>query len=557
MKKFILTFFLLILITLPTLLPFLNRRFFYTQDYIFIARLQQMSTALFSGQFPVRWAPDLRYGEPIFNFYAPLPYYIGAVIHLLGFDFIWTAKILFILSGILSAAAMYILATRLFGYRAGILAAVLYTYAPYRAVDMYVRGSLSETWAFIFFPLIFYSSFILAKKFNLKNLSLLSLSLAGLFLTHNVTTLMFLPFLILWWIYLGIVEALKNEQYKTLLRLCVIFLRFSGAGVLAFGLAAFFLLPAIFERNLIQTKYLIVGYFDFRAHFVAFKQFFSTFWGYGSSVWGPNDGLSFQVGLVNFAVLGLAAVLAVSYRKDKKFLGLLILLGLCFIASVFLQHNKSAFIWEAIPLMAFIQFPWRFLGISIFIVALVGSAITPCLRYKLRPVFFFLIIAVILSTIGYFKPKEYADDSFFDKFLNTSSMHQGVDLTKDYLPIWVTTTDGKRFDSPRVEKGEIAVSNLRQKSTQLEFGTDVVSNSLIEVPVTYFPGWEVFANGQLLPQYAPSKMGLIRFELPKGRYSIKIEFKNTPVRTAGNMISIFSVLIILVLLGFRKKYLNA
>src|SRR3989339_445959 len=147
MKKFIQPVLILILITLPTILPFLNSRFFYTQDYIFIARLQQMSTALFSGQFPVRWAPDLRYGEPIFNFYAPLPYYIGAVINFLGFDIIWTAKILFILGSFLSAGAMFLLGKKLFGEKAGILAAVLYTYAPYKALDMYVRGSLSETWA--------------------------------------------------------------------------------------------------------------------------------------------------------------------------------------------------------------------------------------------------------------------------------------------------------------------------------------------------------------------------------------------------------------------------
>ena len=160
MKKTFIISVVLVLLTLPTLLPYFNIKFFYTQDYIFIARLQQMSTVLFSGQFPVRWAPDLRYGEPIFNFYAPLPYYIGALVHFLGFDFIWTAKILFMLSAVLSAAAMYILVNHLFGKKAGLLAAVLYTYAPYKAVDMYVRGALSETWAFIFFSFIFFSSFI-------------------------------------------------------------------------------------------------------------------------------------------------------------------------------------------------------------------------------------------------------------------------------------------------------------------------------------------------------------------------------------------------------------
>lgn len=540
MKKPLFTALIIILITLPTILPFFNRRFFYTQDYIFIARLQQMSTALSSGQFPVRWTPDLRYGEPIFNFYAPLPYYLGAIIHFFGFNFIWTAKILFILSALFSALSMYLLANKLFGRQAGFLAAVLYTYAPYKAVDMYVRGSLSETWAFIFFPLIFYNSLLLARQFNLKNFTFLGFSLAGLFLTHNVTTIMFLPFLFIWWLYL----ILREKKF-------IISLRFFSASILGLGLSAFFLLPAIVERSLIQTKYLIVGYFNFRAHFVAIKQFFSIFWGYGSSLWGPEDGLSFQVGLVNFAVLAIAAILALFYRKDKNFLLLMLLVGLSFLFSIFLQHNKSAFIWEAIPLMAFIQFPWRFLGISIFIVSLAGGAITPFLKNKLRPLYFILIIAAILSTLAYFKPKDYVDDSFFDKFLNIEPMHKGIDLTKDYLPIWVQTVDGERFDIPRGD--QINVSDIKKTSTSMQFSVNATNNTMVEVPVTYFPGWEVSLDSQIISQSEPSKMGLIRFLLPEGDHTVMVIFKDTLIRTIGNALSLGSIIFLVFIFVYKYK----
>lgn len=537
MKKSIFTVFLLILLTLPTLFPFFNQRFFYTQDYIFIARLGQMSTALSSGQFPVRWAPDLRYGEPIFNFYAPLPYYIGAIIHFLGFNFIWTAKILFILSALFSAFCMYLLSKKLFGRQAGFLAAVLYTYAPYKAVDMYVRGSLSETWAFIFFPLIFYSSLLLARQFSLKNCTFLGFSLAGLFLTHNVTTIMFLPFLSIWWLYLILTE-----------KKLIISLRFFLASILGLGLSAFFLLPATFERSLIQTKYLIVGYFNFRAHFVAIKQFFSLFWGYGSSLWGPEDGLSFQIGLVNLAVLAIAIVLAFFHRKNKKFLLLMLFAGLSFLSSVFLQHNKSAFIWEAIPLMAFIQFPWRFLGISIFITALAGSAITPYLK---STIYFILIIVAMLSTLLYFRPKDYVDDSFFDKFLNIEAMHKGEDLTKDYLPVWVSSVDGERFDVPRGE--QINVSDIKKTSTSMQFSVNAESDTTVEVPITYFPGWEVSLDSQIISQSEPSKMGLIRFDLPQGSHMVAVILKDTLIRTLGNLISLASILLVAIIL-FLKKF---
>lgn len=205
--------------------------------------------------------------------------------------------------------------------------------------------------------------------------------------------------------------------------------------------------------------------------------------------------------------------------------------------------------------MAFIQFPWRFLGVSIFIVALVGCAVTPYLKNKLLPVYFILIIAAATSTLLYFRPKEYVDDSFFDKFLNVESVHKGIDLTKDYLPIWVQTTEGERFDTPKAAKGEIKVSNLKQTSTTMNFSVDVPPNSLIEVPITYFPGWEVKANDQLISQVSPSKMGLIRFELPKGDYRVNIEFRDTPVRRVGNIISLSSIILVILLLiyGERRK----
>lgn len=529
---------ILFLITLPTILPFFNSKFFYTQDYIFIARMHQMSTALGDGQFPVRWAPDLRFGEPIFNFYASLPFYIGSLVSLLGFNVIWTSKILFMLASFLSAITMYIFCRKQFGTKGAFLGSILYTYAPYRAVDIYVRGAISEAWAFVFFPLIFYTSLLLSEKVNFKRVCFLALSLAGLFLTHNVTTLMFLPFLGLYWIYLSV----TRRKWK-------INLAFFGSFLLGLGLAAFFLLPALYERQFIQTKYLIVGYFDFRAHFVAVRQFFSTFWGYGSSLWGPVDGLSFQVGLVHWFVVGLAILLGVIFRKDRKFIFLLSFLGFSFLLSLFLQHNKSAFLWEAIPISAFIQFPWRFLAISVFIVAIMGAAISDHLKGRYR-LLYFILIGASFFYVQYFRPKAYVDDSFFDKFLNTQTLRAGVDLTKDYLPVWITTVDGEVFNSLRADKGEITVSDSKRRSTSLGTSVNVLSDSLIEAPITYFPGWEVEINDKLITQAYPSKMGLIRFELPKGEYRVKIEFKDTPVRILGNSLSIFS----LILAGFLFTY---
>lgn len=537
------TFLILLLITLGTLLPFFNSQFFYTQDHIFVARLQQMSQALSDGHFPVRWAADLRFGEPLFNFYAPLPYYLGALIHLLGFNFIWVAKILFMLSSVLSALTMYLFCRKLFSKPSSFLATALYVWAPYRAVDLYVRGALSEAFAFIFFPLIFYTSLLLAQKISLARVAFLSLSLASLFLTHNVTTLIFLPFLIIWWTYL----LIRQKTWKLTIPLFV-------SLALGLGLSAFLLLPAVFEREFIQTKYLLVGYFDFRAHFVAFYQFFSTFWGYGASLWGPKDDMSFQVGLLHWAVVALALMVAFLKRSDKKLLFLFAILFFSFFLSIFLQHNKSAFLWEAIPLMAFIQFPWRFLAISIFTSSLLGAVASDYFTGKFKIIFLILFIGIFLINFNFFKPRNFVEDSFFDKFLNTDSMHRGVDLTKDYFPVWVKFDRVEYFATPRAVSGKIAVSSFEKKTARAKGELEVLADSEIEVPITYFPGWQVSANGERINLSEPSLQGLITFPLPKGEYAIDLALKDTPVRIIGNAVSLISAILLLVTLGFKFKH---
>ena len=131
-------------------------------------------------------------------------------------------------------------------------------------------------------------------------------------------------------------------------------------------------------------------------------------------------------------------------------------------------------------------------------------------------------------------------------------MQKGVDLTKDYLPVWVKTVDGERFDLPRSEGGEITAVNIEKTSILSKYSVNAQSNLTLELPVTYFPGWEVRLNERAIAQREPSKMGLIRVDIPKGEHLITAEFKDTAVRKAGNIISLASILLIGALLAKKK-----
>lgn len=530
----------IVVITIPAVMPLTRSGFFPSQDEIYLVRMYEMDKAVKDGQFPVRWAPDLRYGEPLFNFYAPLPYYVASLIHTLNISFIDTAKILLALGFLLSGIAIFFLSREFFGNIGGLVSAVLYIYAPYHSVDVYVRGALSESLALIFFPVIFLVSLKLIQKPTLNKMLLLSLCLAGLFYTHNIMTILFSPFLLGWVIFLLWQNQDRNKNLAA-----VRYFIFSG--LLGLGLAASFLLPALLEKNFTQADGMIRGYYDYRNHFVAFSQFFSTFWGYGASGWGLEDDMSFQVGLSHFAALFLSLIVAILNKKNSKIFFLILFLGLEFLFSLFIQHNKSTPIWTSIPILAFTQFPWRFLGISIFLLSFAGGSVGIYLKKYYSLAILVITVAVIMANINYFQPKFYKLTATDASFISLPAMFNGDNLPKDYLPIWVKSIADEKLTSPQAISGQIQVEDYKKKGTSVTFKLKVNKDADIEVPVTYFPGWKVFLDGKEYHQETPSNLGLVRFKVSEGTYTVILKFTDTSIRTIGNFISLFSLGIIMLL----------
>ncbi|RLC70588.1 MAG: hypothetical protein DRI81_18880, partial [Chloroflexi bacterium] len=126
-----------------------------------LQRAHQMAVNLRAGVFPVRWMPDAAYGlgYPFFSYYAALPYYLVGLLILTGVDILTALKLVQTLGFLLAALAMYGWMQSLTRNRwAAWLAAVAYTVAPFHLVNVYVRGdSLSEFYAFLFYPLILWS----------------------------------------------------------------------------------------------------------------------------------------------------------------------------------------------------------------------------------------------------------------------------------------------------------------------------------------------------------------------------------------------------------------
>lgn len=537
--------FWILALTIPAYYQLLRPGFFWMQDDLQAFRIHQMDKCIQDKQIPCRWVPDagFQYGYPQFIYYPPSVYYLGEFFHLLGFQFIDAVKILFILGFVLASLTMFILLRSLTGNWPALVGSLLYTYAPYRAVDVYVRGALSEFWSFVFFPLIFWSSYKLVTQGKLIHVAWLAVSVALLLITHNLMSMIFLPLVLIWsllWIYL--------ERNWKVLPWCLF------GGVLGIGLAAFFTLPVIAERPFAHIESMLGGYFDYRQHFADVNQLFvSNHWGYGSSYLGPSDDLSLSTGQIQFAAALLAVILAIFFfKKNKKFAIASFVLLFLDLAVLFLTHQKSSFIWEKIEILSYLQFPWRILANSVFLLSIM-AALGVFFLGKTKSVFLgvILILSVFLLYGSFFRPQTWLNITDKEKFSGKLWEKALTVSIFDYLPIYAKLPPTQKApETPEILEGEVVIQSYKKGSDYQIGEVKASSSAKLRLPLFDFPGMQVKANGKIIPHQNDDCrnqefcLGLISFYLPKGDYKIEARLTNTKIRFAANLITIVSTVLV-------------
>ena len=256
-----------------TIIPLFSNGFFPMHDDTQVARVFEMGKMLKLGVLPVRWVSDLGYGYgyPIFNFYAPLAYYIGGFFNVLGFDALLSTKLMIAFAMLGAGVAMYLLAGEFFGILGGVLAGILYAYAPYHALNLYVRGDVAELYAYIFLPIIFYGLWKVSHERKWRYVATGALGFAGLILSHNLTAFMAAPFIAAFGLIL-----LHRARYKR-----IVFENISFTALLGVLLSAFYWLPALLQMGSTNVLSQVGGGADYKDHFVCLPQLWESLWGFG------------------------------------------------------------------------------------------------------------------------------------------------------------------------------------------------------------------------------------------------------------------------------------
>ncbi|MEO6060642.1 MAG: 6-pyruvoyl-tetrahydropterin synthase-related protein [Thermoflexales bacterium] len=529
-----------------------------------LQRVYELALNLRQGVIPARWMPDAAFGlgYPFFNFYAAFPYYLASGLSVAGVDLLVAIKLTQTLGMAAAGLAMWLwLRDRLTG--AGpLFGAIAYILAPFHLVNVYVRGdSLSEFYAFIFFPLILLGIERVALNSRWRDVTALALSIAGLLVTHNVSAMLFAPFCALY--------ALMAVAAPQLLAL-------PGAAsppwiqrelgrlfvAVGFGLAlsAWFWIPALAEASGAQLGDQTTGFFSFANHFRGSNLIQGTL-EFDYAIDGART--PFAMGLAQVLVIAGGAVFGIALSARRRIpIGFLIACIVGIGLATFLVLPLSEPVWRAIPPLGLAQFPWRLLSVqAAFGAALVGCAgvaVTGLRARTLAAVALALALSVVmLGRLPSARLNIVAADVSADSIADYEwlSGNIGTTIRAEYLPAAV-------LPRPAVGPAMIGMNRARALAGVLRDSRQVGATGVgqtwdlsvgqggatIALPLLYWDAWEASARDaagivKAVALTSAPRLGWTRAEMPEGEWRLDVRYRPTPAQRTGELISLLALAI--------------
>ncbi|MFZ2202690.1 MAG: hypothetical protein WAV56_04865, partial [Microgenomates group bacterium] len=240
------------------------------------------------------------------------------------------------------------------------------------------------------------------------------------------------------------------------------------------------------------------------------------------------------------------------FKQDRYQLGLFLTLLISTIFVIFLMNIRSTIIWQAIPLIQAIQFPWRLLMFTtIFTPVLFLLMIARLKGAALYLPLTILTIAAISLNVSYFRPGEINnhDDAYFlHRFLPRAALLPGEKISaayllhaEDYVPLPKGALRPTALPSAKLTAHTPTTAFTILDANPFNFRAKVTS--LREEQLTFhtffYPGWTVRVDNYPTA-ITKNEIGAITFMVPSGQHQVVISYEDTPLRLFSNIISLGS-----------------
>lgn len=576
-------FLLLTLLGLPLIMPLLRATAVpCTHDgHLHYHRIAAMRHAWESGLYLTRWLPDLAfgYGYPFFIYRELPPLYLPFFPHLWGMPLPAASNLFYALTILACGWFMFLWVRDVLGERAALVSAVAYMATPYVLTDALIRGNSPESLALPLLPLLLWSGRRWLVQGTAVSFLVSAFTLALLSLSHNISVFIFTPTLLVYLAALAWLHRLSGRA--ALLRLALLF-------ALGLGMTIFYTGGALLEMNQVTLQQsTVTRNNDFRFNFATLGEIFAPV-----SAEDPlllNPPLLFRLGWIPLA-LALWGVLRLRrlsnghlLRSERPFHGWLMLAGTA--VYLFFALAPSRPLWENIPLIDFVQFPWRFVGRAALPLAFLagvpfawpgvegnrqedvgqeargrrqGKEGRLTLIRALLPLsaaFVLLMVEALPNLYPNYCPEE--------SFPTINTVHQyeretglvGVDPEGSYFP---RTVRQRPQTSPLVADYEAGRMPQRFDTAVLPAGAVLHEVEYAPLGATIrlttpeqfmaryfsfaFPGWVAQVNDTAVPITPSNPEGLITFAVPAGTHTLTVAWRTTPLRTTLMALSLLALL---------------
>ena len=536
--------------------PLLQTRTTCSDDGIFhIHKALGLEAAIQLGHWFPRWSPHMAhgFGYPLYNFYAPLSSYMLAGLHALGFIYPLALHIAFAMCILLSGLAMFTLVRDWWGPWAGMAAAVVYQTSPYMAFNVLFRGALAETLALVWLPLILWTMDRALRHVSLRWSALAALCFAALVYTHNASALLAAPLILGYAVFV----SFKKRRWGLLGHAAAILL----AGL---ALSAHFWLPALAERDLVKTDQLLVPpVFTYYTNFLTGAELMAPPVATQPRLINPSPPKALGAVAAALALLGTATVRLRRAKAETKQAQtrtshpLFLFAALSFYLA--LTVSLSLPLWDALPLLPFVQFPWRMLGVATLCAAALAGAAVRWFEYFNRVWVGAMIIASVaaIGHLSWWYPRycgefteatigtmlEYEYNTFT---VGTSAKGEFLPKTVDYLP-----EDNSVARTLMAGETPSRLLGLPANATLQILDSDPMDfRAIVHTPKSfsavyqmfYYLGWRVSVDGQPHPLKVTRGSGLMQFDVPVGEHEFRVYFGVTPLRALASGVTMAAVL---------------
>ena len=523
-------------------------------SWMHLNQMRAFHRGLEAGRLYPRWDDETHggYGAPTLAFYPPGAYYVTSFFYFLTRDWskVWIG--FYWLASFASAAAIYCYARRTMSRAAGLMAAAVYVFAPYHLINQYQRGAMAEFLSFIWTPLVLLFAERLLADSSRRELLLsfagLSASFGAFLLSHPPTAYQFLlvlgPCFVVW--------AIRMKRRRELLII---------GCALGFGLmiAAAYFLPAVAEQNLVYYDdvertwpYHASYVYDFaqKVYDHARDSFFSRL----DRIWAFN---AIAILLLGGVVVNWTNKSYEDYKPDsgpipdsalRKRVWLWAWAGLI---ACFLMTKYSKPIGRLIPKIETGVYSWRMLALTSFAAAMLAGACfevrSAAFRRKrlnhqalspkggatnLAPLVASLtiLIAALAASAWYVAWPMWRAQSFepHPEHYNYATLPRGA-------PREAPPTDRARLDSGN---GRVTVEYWAPELRRLR--VEAPKPDQLQFRTSNFAGWTAIVDGGLTELKEGAVKNIV-IDIPEGEHAVTLELRSTPVRRAGNVITILSL----------------